>query len=771
MPGRLDGPYPWVPTLRSAPVDHGLPAKGQRVSDNGEQLAGEQAYLDVLYARLDAVRAEAAHQLDRVRRTRAEGTHANRTERDALARFYENRVAQLAAVDDRLCFGRLDLTDDRQRYIGRIGLSDDARAQLLIDWRAPAARPFYQATGAEPGEVVRRRHLITRRRRVVGVEDEVLDLDALDERERAELTGEGALLAAVTAPRTGRMGDIVATIQAEQDRIIRADHRGVLVVQGGPGTGKTAVALHRAAYLLYSHRQRLERSGVLLVGPSQVFLRYIEQVLPSLGETGVVMSTPGELFPGVRATADDPEAVAALKGDLRMAKVIANAVAARQRVPDAPQPLAVDGHSVVLTPRAVATARTRARRSRKPHNQARVVFVLDLLDQLADDLARTLGRAAGTELGADDRADLVGTLRESRDVRVAINLAWLPISPQRLVADLLADPRRLAEAAPHLSAAERSVLRRERDIPWTISDIPLLDEAAELLGEDDESDRAQAQRAAAEREAELSYARDVVQMTGTGAHVAAETLVDRYAESAPVISAAERAAGDRSWAFGHVVVDEAQELSPMMWRLLMRRSPSRSMTLVGDVAQTGSAAGARSWAEVLAPFMEDRFTEEDLSVNYRTPSQVMELAVGVARAGGVPVVAPTSVRHGAWAPVVRQVDGFDEVGDLVRTERALLEEGRLAVVTPTEHRDVVLKALRKALAEDQVASGADGLDAPVAVLTPREVKGLEFDGVVVVEPADIVAGSPRGGSDLYVAMTRPTQRLVVAYRSDLPAGF
>jgi hypothetical protein len=441
------------------------------------------------------------------------------------------------------------------------------------------------------------------------------------------------------------MGDIVATIQAEQDRVIRAESRGVLVVQGGPGTGKTVVALHRAAYLLYTHRQRLERSGVLLVGPSAVFLRYIEQVLPSLGETGVVMSTPGDLYPGVVATAEDPPAVAAVKGDARMARVVANAVTSRQRVPEADQVLDVDGVAVTLRPGDVAAARTRARRSRKPHNAARVVFVLDLLDRLAVDYARAIGRLGEADLDNDDRADLVGILRESRDVRIAVNLAWLPVTPERL-----ADPRRLEQAAPHLTRAERDLLRRDRDAPWTVGDVPLLDEAAELLGEDDESARAAARRAAQERAGELRYAWEVLEATGSWAHVAAEQLVDRFADSGPALSTAERAAGDRSWAYGHVVVDEAQELSAMQWRVLVRRCPTRSMTLVGDVAQTGSAAGASSWGAALAPYIQDRFTQAELTVNYRTPAQVMELAVRVARAGGVEVATPTSVRDTGGAP-------------------------------------------------------------------------------------------------------------------------
>ncbi|MCU1676732.1 MAG: family ATPase, partial [Frankiales bacterium] len=323
-----------------------------------DELAFEQAFVSRLYARLDELRARADDALRRVRLTPATGTHANRSERDSFASLHENRLEQLLAVEDRLCFGRLDLLGGDARYVGRIGLSDDSQTQLLVDWRAPAAETFYQATAADPRGVVRRRHLTTRGRSVTGVEDEVLDMDGIHA--ISGLSGEGALLAALNANRTGRMRDIVATIQAEQDRVIRAPLDGVLVVQGGPGTGKTAVALHRAAYLLYTHRERIADRGVLIVGPNRAFLRYIEQVLPSLGETGVVMASAGELYPGVTALRDDEPAVARIKGDRRMADVIAAAVRARQRPPAADVRLDVDGSTVTLRRSAVEGAIGRA---------------------------------------------------------------------------------------------------------------------------------------------------------------------------------------------------------------------------------------------------------------------------------------------------------------------------------------------------------------------------------------------------------------------------
>ena len=736
-----------------------------------DQVEQEQQRVSELYARLDELRERTLRELDRVRRTPPTGTPGSRSERDAFAALHAERLAQLRAVEERLCFGRLDRADGRSFHIGRLGLADDDQRQMLVDWRAPAAEPFYQATAAEPLGVVRRRHITTSGRQVTAVADDVLDLEqvgSMVDGDASTLSGESALMAALTASRTGSMRDIVATIQAEQDRVIRAPLPGVLVVQGGPGTGKTAVALHRAAYLLYTHRDRIARSGVLLVGPNAVFLRYIGQVLPSLGETGAVLTTPATLFPGVDATGTEvPEAVA-LKGDLRMAEVVAAAVRRRQRVPAKPLRLDVDGTVVTLRPNAVAESRTRARRSRKPHNLARAVFVRDLLNHLAHRLAS----ARGFELDADNRGDLLAELRESRDVRREVNLAWMPLTPQKLLSDLWADPDVLGATAPHLTPAQRAVLRRPRGSEWTPADVPLLDEAAELLGEDDAEERARQARAAAERRSELEYARGVLQITGAGDMVTAEDLVDRYAADGPRLSVAERAGSDRTWTFGHVVVDEAQELSPMQWRLLFRRCPSRSFTVVGDVAQTGSLGGASDWRSVLEPHAADRWRVEELTVNYRTPQQIMEVATDVLTAAGVRVPPPRSAREADEPPIAQRVPRGDlpAVVDAVRRELATLGQGRLAVIAARASVDGVAEALTAALPFGSVATGAAALSAPVSVLGVADAKGLEFDTVVLVEPADVLAASRRGAADLYVALTRPTRRLRVLHSGELPVG-
>ncbi len=750
-------------------------AVNERTDVQGE-IAAEQAYLDRLYGRLDAVREETRDRLAAALRAETPDTPHGLSERDALVRLYEERLAVLEGVDDRLCFGRLDFADGSGLYIGRIGLADARNQPLLVDWRAPAAAEFYQATAADRGEVVRRRHLTTRDRRVVAVEDEVLDLAALDDGQRRHLVGEGALMAAVQAARTGRMGDIVATIQAEQDRIIRDELRGILVVQGGPGTGKTVVSLHRTAYLLYTHRERLARSGVLLIGPSPVFLRYIERVLPSLGETGVVMSTSGNLFPSVKTALEDAPDAARIKGDVAMIDVLRRAIRLREQAPPEPLVLHVDDVALTVEPDAFAAARDHARASGLPHNAARPKFARHLYGQLLEILAQAV--MPGKTLDVSARRELLEDLLAADDVRQAVWQAWPVTTPEALLAGLYGDPAQLAAAAPDLTAAERALLRRDPDDSrrWTVSDVPLLDEAAELLGVDDTAARRAARQAADRRRQDVAYAQGALRLAGglASALVSAETLADRFGDATPQRTVAQRGREDRTWAFGHIVVDEAQDLSPMAWRLLMRRCPAKSMTLVGDMAQSSAAAGAASWAEVLAPHVQDRWRLAQLSTNYRTPAAVMALASAMLRAAGHAVQTPTSVREGEPPRWQRVAPGdLDAVLSIVRDAHAELGARRMAVIAPELGPwavDALADALDGALPPGTVGRGVDAMDAPVALLAPRQSKGLEVDVVVLVAPADILAASPRGANDLYVALTRPTQALIVIYSGDLPGG-
>lgn len=740
------------------------------------ELEHERHYVAGLYQRLDELREEKREQLAQVRRSHSAGSHQNRSERDAFATMYEDRLAQLNAVDDRLVFGRLDLDDGEERYIGRIGLSTADLQRLMVDWRAPEAGTFYQATAFERQGVRRRRHLILKGRNVQAIEDDVLDYSMLEEEEA--LQGEGALLAALNSKRTGQMSDIVGTIQAEQDRIIRAPLAGTLVVQGGPGTGKTAVALHRAAYLLYTHRERLKSAGVLLVGPSNAFIRYIERVLPSLGETGVVMSSLGQLMPGINAVPEEDANVAEIKGRISMADVVARAVANRQRLPLEPRKLNVEGTILSLTPKMVQRARDRARATGKPHNEARVTFVKILLRELTEQLTEQLEESSGAG-NSTDRAYLAEDVRSSRDVRVALNLCWMPMTPEKLLAELFSKPGHLEGAAPDLSAEEIALLRRSADAPWTEADVPLLDEAAELLGELDASAGRDHALREEQRKRDLANAERAIENTegfleDSGAHgiLSAEDLADHNTVGEARLTAADRAAVDRTWAFGHIVVDEAQELSAMQWRLLMRRCPLKSFTVVGDIAQTSSAAGATSWQQALTPFVGDRWTLEELTVNYRTPAQIAEAAVRMANAAGLVVSAPKAVREGRWAPFVDEVPEGGLVERLMETlpeDLEALEGGLLAVIAEEHHLEAVRRAVG-AVYGKRLGTGAGGLEQDIVVTSPREAKGLEFDGVVILEPEELLTAAAGKVGDLYVAMTRPTQRLRLIAAHPVPAG-
>jgi len=770
-----------------------------RINPADAELARERAVVADLYARLDELTRDTEKRLAAVRIQNVGGNHQARSERDAFARMHEDRLAQLRDVDARLVFGRLLLAeqpertgqnerteqnerdaeqpDSNLRYIGRIGLRDDDQRTLLVDWRAPQASAFYQATAATPLGVRARRHLTMRDRNVLRIDDEVFDRALLEagaaRADRAAgpdaaadapsdvvIQGEGALMAALTAQRTGRMHDIVATIQGEQDRIIRSELRGALVVQGGPGTGKTAVALHRAAYLLYANRERLSSSGVLVVGPSSAFLRYIEAVLPSLGETGVVMQTLGELFPGVDATDDDEPDVAKLKGSPQMADLIARAARSRQRVPSQPQQITVNNDRMSVHPQLIARAIVRAQRGGKPHNVARVTFVRQALDDLTTQLVDQL-RASGSTIDDADVKDLHEDLRTSNDVKVLLNTAWLPLSPQKLVRDLFARPAWLAELTPRWSAQQRALLRRDRDAPFTVSDIPLLDEAAELLGEFPDAPDAAAHQREQQRKRDIENARSAIRNMDVKGLVSAKQLADNFAERGGRETTAERAAADRSWTYGHIVVDEAQDLSPMQWRMLVRRCPMRSFTIVGDIAQASAAAGATNWDGALTPFFRKNWRLEVLSVNYRTPAQIAREAEAFALAHRLPITPTRSVREGDWP--IETVDAPGPIAASVASAVAGLTDstsaGTLAVIAPVADVDDVYTAISEQFGA-QAGRGAVGLSRTISVLTAREAKGLEFDVVVLADPDAIVAESPRGAAALFVAMTRPTQRLV-----------
>ncbi|MEV0336277.1 RNA polymerase recycling motor ATPase HelR [Nocardia sp. NPDC050717] len=706
-----------------------------------DELRSEQRYVAGLYARLDAERARVRGRYDAALR----GKGVSAMERDFEVRALAKEAKRLDVADNGLCFGRLDALSGETSYIGRIGLFDvaDEFEPLLLDWRAPAARPFYVATGASPEGMRGRRQFHTRGRQVTGFTDEALG------RPDGAAQGDAALFAAVNAPRGAGMRDIVATIQAEQDEIIRLDHPGVLVIEGGPGTGKTVVALHRVAYLLYTQRARMERQGVLVVGPNPAFLQHISHVLPSLGETNVVFTTAGELLPGLRVTAEDTPAAARHKGSLRILDVLAASVADRQRLPVDPVPIELADVTVRIDAETAQWATEEARAAGKPHNEARAVFREIITYVLTE---RAIGRIGKGWLTRDDREaweqlreDLVAELADNSAFTAALDDLWPILTPETLLAQLYSSRERLRAAG-----ADESLYRAD-GAAWTVSDVPLLDELVDLLGPHEPVD----DTAERERRAEAAYAARVLEDTMVGRadhmddedHLFAqdmlfgEDLAERFLER-DTRELAERAAADREWTYRHVVVDEAQELSEMDWRVLMRRCPGKSFTVVGDLAQRRSPAGATSWAAVMDRYVPGRWAYRVLTVNYRTPAEIMAVAAGVLAEFAPDVRPPESVRACGVEPWARRVgnDGFAEaIEEFVRSEAD--RPGTSVVIGP------------------------QGMPGTVPV---SDTKGLEYDAVLVVEPDRILADGPRGAAELYVALTRATQRLGVVHHEPLP---
>lgn len=735
-------------------------------------VAEEQEFVDRAYSRLDQLRSQYREQRQKIDANHGVGNAQGWTERDALATHFAELSSRLDNVEERLVFGRLDMKEHATHYIGRISLLDEHSSPLLVDWRAPISAPFYQATAQEPLGVVRRRHIATRARTVTSVEDELLDVDQA-QHQGLTLQGEGALMSALSSARSGRMGDIVATIQGEQDRVIRASDRGILVVQGGPGTGKTAVALHRAAYLLYTQREKLERSGVLIIGPSRTFLRYIEQVLPSLGESGVVQMTIGDIVPGLSAQDDDPVDIAAIKGRAAFSRILREAVRLIPRLPDRDQVLQVWNRRVTLRVKDVQEALSRARRSGRPHNVARESFAMGLMELLAGRLIVEAGDASTTaDIDPDDLRTWISEIRDSVDARRAINLAWMPTQAPAFLRKLWSRPDLLAQAnrkagAP-LSVEDLSLLYRAQDEPLTISDIPLIDELEELLGTLDLAS-AQKRRAEEQREKEeRERANEALKATGLGGGIVTADMLMRQTQEAPSVRPlAERARADRSWTYGHIVIDEAQDLSPMAWRCLLRRCPSRSMTVVGDLDQKRGHRRPNSWKQALGPAARAFSEEFVLSISYRTPRALTRIAQAVMAQHGTPVLYPMeAVRD---VPDCYQVshthkDTLKEcVSQVVSTmeERLDREEGegkgRICVIVPD--------AQAQLWHADE--SGASALDQRVSYLTAAGSKGLEFDSVVVVEPGAIL---DQGSGDLFVALTRATHDLHAVTTTQLPRG-
>ncbi|HIV56985.1 MAG TPA: AAA family ATPase [Candidatus Stackebrandtia faecavium] len=686
---------------------------GQRAKTNVREteIAVEQRHVDVVYERLEELRSFATQ------REKAGYDHHRATvpgalfERDVFVYNAAKRVADIDAQHEGLVFGRLDSDDEVVRHIGRLGLRDAAYKPLLIDWRAPAAAPFYQATATDRKGVIRRRVIRCAGQQVIEVTDDLLDSDATD----VPVVGDGALMAALSRTRTGRMRDIVATIQAEQDAAIRAPARGATMITGGPGTGKTVVALHRAAYLLYEDRRRFEGAGILIVGPSDVFMRYIERVLPSLGEDAASLYSLGEMFAGVEATARDTAEVAAIKGSIRMRKVLARAI--RQAPANAPQQLSIvyKGEVLRIGPQLLSTLRAQVHdKGMKPNaakTQAGRALLIALWREAKGRIDDLVPAEFSRELGG-------------RNEFLAFLDAWWPVVAPTEVLPRLSDADHLSAAAVGiLSRRETSALAESFGGEYTISDVALLDELDNLLG-----------RPPKRPGDKVPEHQGVAELT---------TIQDRL-----FTRGAREFRGPDYDAYAHIIVDEAQDLSPMQWRMLQRRGQQAGWTIVGDSAQSSwedRAEAVRAQRRAIGRGPRHEF---HLGTNYRNSAEIFDYAARVVRAEVPDADIPRAVRHTGVEPQIVTTARRDALQALRSSvERALRDvDGVVGVVTAPGRTWEAAEAMQ-------------GLDSSrLAIVGPLESKGLEYDAVVVLDFDGLV--EEFGIRVGYVVLTRATQLLV-----------
>jgi hypothetical protein len=665
------------------------------------------------------------------------GTGQKALDRDMEVHRLTSRLRTLRRFGLDLCLGHMVAADNPEPvYIGRLGLADSTGRRLLIDWRSPVAEPFFGATHANPMGLASRRRYRWTLGRVSDYWDEVFTADGLEG--HAALDDQSAFIASLGGSRSARMRDVLGTIAADQDAIIRAKSRGALVVDGGPGTGKTVVALHRTAYLLYAdprlgHRQ----GGVLFVGPHQPYLAYVSDVLPSLGEEGVQTSTLRDLVPeGAAAATEADPGVARLKSSADMVAAIEKAVRFYENLPATGMKVTTHWSDIWLSAEDWAEA-FEAPDPGTPHNEAREQIWAELLAILTD------------KHEGDAPADLLRkSLLQNRELRAALNRAWPLIEPADLVGDLWSVPAYLRLCAPWLSPADVRRLQREDAQAWTVSDLPLLDAARYQLG-DPQAPRRKRQHdaaVAAEREhmakvvdglievidvADDEYGMGLVTMLG------GEDFYDALVNEAALPGTdLDRLAGP----FAHIVVDEAQELTDAEWQMLLLRCPSRSFTIVGDRAQARHGF-TESWRERLERVGLEQISLVTLNINYRTPEEVMAEAEPVIRAVLPDANVPTSIRS-TGVPVLH--GSVSELGPVLDTWLAAHAEGVACVIGDTT----------------SLGNTAGAATSRVRSLTPELSKGLEFDLVVLINPAAFGTGI-EGAVDRYVAMTRATQRLVI----------
>jgi len=757
-----------MPTPRSIPESGG----GRGTLSTDAELTAERAYTRRARARLEELISQTAGRLaETVGRST---THmAGLDLRDALTNQAAVRLQALQAGTGPLCFGRINMTDGQTLVVGRTSVSDAELEPLVVDWRAPAAAPFYTASGPEPMGVVRRRHFLWRDDDVAALDDEVFDQGAAHATGLG-LVGEAALLTALTQARRDRMGDIVATIQREQHEIIHSPLPGALIVQGGAGTGKTAIALHRAAYLLYAHRLSLETAGVLFIGPNRRFLRYIGDVLPSLGETAVHMSTAAELVDGVTATADEPAAVSGVKHDARMARVISAAIAARERPLRQPLQVPYGSRRVVVSVAVTARIIEAARTSRVAHHNERAGVVRRLLLNalrriyILGEERRIAAGVRGGEVSEEDVVAFVEAAGRSRAVAVALARMWPVLDGEQLVGDLLGSPVLLAHAARGILSAEEigtlgGALHRDADglALWSVADVALIDEASHQLGPSaaDTATDAAATRGRSTLTSGERFDIDQVlaEMPGLSP-VVRDDIVQRLTNQALAGRGVEAGAmprHDRWRGYGHVLVDEAQDLSPMQWRMVNRRAATNSLTIVGDLAQGTSPWSTTSWEDV-AQVLGAASRTVELSVGYRTPEEVMAIAAEVIAVAHPALIPPRAVRRSGHIPEAHAVGSDALVGAALAAAARLgdlVGQGTVAVIAPTRLVDELSQA---------------SANESLVILDPIGAKGLEFDAVVMVEPAELADG-PGGLAAVYIAATRVTDYLTIVHSRPLPA--
>lgn len=763
--------------------------------------ASEQDFINSIYARLEDMRKSAQAIETSYSEVGRGGTHQAKYEKDAAISVARQRLGSLNINSQPLCFGRLDLEDDNAIeekttvYVGRISISNEEQESLVIDWRAPVAEPFYRATPIDPHGVVRRRHFHMSDKKIIRMDDEVFDENKA-EKNKLHVVGEAALLSAVSKKRTGRMGDIVATIQEEQDRAIRAQLNKVLIVTGGPGTGKTAVALHRAAYLLYTYRNTLVNSGVLLVGPSKTFLRYIDEVLPSLGENDVFLRTINTIRTTQQIHEYDTRKNATLKGDIRMVSVLKNALSDRQHPLDKPKDITIDGYKLNLNKRNTQKIINHLKERPGTHNQKRPMFIRSIVNELISQYKKQMVRAyqnsstkkiENSSVQSNLRSlgnkvidpDIVkkildkqhipevwlekmdDRIRHNDEVKISIERMWPALSGSELYHDMCSFKALISSASKNiLTENEQNALYKDRaedieSVQWTDYDIALIDEADSICGPLTSSRNT---RKRTNYDSEEENASRVIGELGLKGYMTASELAQRYGEK----SNSEITSSDTIKTFGHVLIDEAQDFSPMQWRMIARRVPSMSMTIVGDFAQASHPGTCKNWDEVLNILNGVAKTNDEtvlLSVNYRTPAEVMDFAHDIMREVSPELAQTQAVREVGYYPIVEIGDiNINSVVKYVKSN--FNDEGTIAVIANLE----IHKELEEILKEfDASAENSKSIDTKVAILQAVDAKGLEFDHVIIYDPHEIVGDvkRPAGWKSLFVTLTRATQSLVV----------